>query len=92
MNLIYIYYPDLKSRNAQPSYNPEHIFNVYLGLHTKGVFKLHYLEASKVGKVWFYNVSFVCICFFSQNNYYIAMKIGETIQCNTSYQPKIIQQ
>lgn len=40
MNLIYIYYPNLESRNAQPSYNPKHIFNVYLGHHTKGVFKL----------------------------------------------------
>lgn len=57
MNVIYIYYPNLESRNTQPSYNPEHIFNVYLGLHTKGA--LNYLEASKVGKVWFYNVSFV---------------------------------
>lgn len=40
MNLICIYYPNLESRNAQPSYNPEHIFNFYLGLYTTGVFKL----------------------------------------------------
>lgn len=48
MNVISrIYYPNLEPRNTQPTrntlYNLEHIFNVYLGLHTKGA--LNYLEA-----------------------------------------------